>query len=58
MLDHVGIQCADMPASAAFYDTVLEPLGARRLMDFGVAMGYGVPPEPDFEAVCHAPEAS
>ena len=29
--------------SAAFYDAVLAPLGASRLMDFGVAMGYGVP---------------
>ena len=48
MLDHLGIQCADMTASAAFYDTVLEPLGGRRLMDFGVAIGYGVPPMPDF----------
>ena len=37
-----------MTASAAFYDAVLAPLGARRLMDYGVAIGYGVPPEPDF----------
>ncbi len=48
MLDHLGIQCADMAASAAFYDAVLAPLGARRLMDFGVAIGYGVAPKPDF----------
>ena len=48
MLDHVGLQCADLAASAAFYDAVLEPLGATRLMDVGVAMGYGVPPHPDF----------
>ena len=48
MLDHVGIQCADLARSAAFYDAVLAPLGASRLMDFGVAMGYGVPPHPDF----------
>nr|BFE68225.1 VOC family protein [Actinoplanes digitatis] len=47
MLDHVGIQCADLAASAAFYDAVLAPLGARRLMDFEVAMGYGVD-RPDF----------
>lgn len=37
-----------MGASTAFYDAVLAPLGARRLMDFGVAIGYGVPPMPDF----------
>ena len=37
-----------MAASSAFYDTVLAPLGLSRLMDFGVAMGYGAPPHPDF----------
>ena len=47
MLDHLGIQCADMAASAAFYDTVLAPLGGRRMMDFGVAMGFGID-KPDF----------
>ncbi len=48
MLDHVGVQCADMAASAAFYDAVLAPLGATRIMDFGEAIGYGVPPMPEF----------
>ena len=48
MLDHLGIQCADLPASAAFYDAVLAPLGATRIMDFGVAIGFGIPPKPDF----------
>lgn len=48
MLDHLGIQCADMAASAAFYDAVLVPFGAMRIMDFGVAIGYGLPPKPDF----------
>jgi catechol 2,3-dioxygenase-like lactoylglutathione lyase family enzyme len=48
MLDHVSIQCTDLAASAAFYDAVLAPLGGQRMMDFGVAMGYGVPPMPDF----------
>ncbi len=48
MLDHVSIQCADMAASSAFYDAVLAPLGGKRVMDFGVAIGYGVPPQPDF----------
>jgi catechol 2,3-dioxygenase-like lactoylglutathione lyase family enzyme len=48
MLDHVSIQCADIAASAAFYDAVLAPLGGQRIMDFGVAIGYGVPPHPDF----------
>jgi catechol 2,3-dioxygenase-like lactoylglutathione lyase family enzyme len=48
MLDHVSIQCADLAKSAAFYDTVLAPLGGSRLMDFGEAIGFGVPPQPDF----------
>ena len=48
MLDHLGIHCADLAASAAFYDAVLAPLDAKRLMDFGVAIGYGVAPKPDF----------
>jgi catechol 2,3-dioxygenase-like lactoylglutathione lyase family enzyme len=42
MLDHLSIQCTDLAASARFYDTVLAPLGGRRVMDFGVAIGYGV----------------
>ena len=48
MIDHVSIQCADLAASAAFYDAVLAPLGGERVMDFGQAIGYGVPPQPDF----------
>jgi catechol 2,3-dioxygenase-like lactoylglutathione lyase family enzyme len=48
MLDHLGIQCADLAASAAFYDAVLAPLGGVRVMDYEVAIGYGIPPEPDF----------
>jgi catechol 2,3-dioxygenase-like lactoylglutathione lyase family enzyme len=48
VLDHLGIHCADVPASAAFYDTVLAPLGGTRVMDFGQFIGFGVPPKPDF----------
>ncbi|MBB6470582.1 VOC family protein [Sphaerisporangium rubeum] len=48
MLDHFGVQCADMAASSSFYDTVLTPLGSGRVMDFGVAIGYGPPSEPMF----------
>jgi catechol 2,3-dioxygenase-like lactoylglutathione lyase family enzyme len=48
MLDHLAIQCADVGASAAFYDTVLAPLGGRRILDFGPVIGFGVPPKPDF----------
>jgi catechol 2,3-dioxygenase-like lactoylglutathione lyase family enzyme len=42
MIDHVGLQCVDMAASSAFYDAVLAPLGGKRLMDFGEAIGYGL----------------
>ena len=48
MLDHVGFQCADLQASAAFYDAVLAPLGFARVMDFDVAIGYGPEGSPDF----------
>ena len=48
MLDHVGFQCADLAASAAFYDAVLAPLGGSRLMDFKVAIGYGTGGHADF----------
>jgi catechol 2,3-dioxygenase-like lactoylglutathione lyase family enzyme len=48
VLDHVSIQCRDIDAAANFYDAVLAPLGGKRVMDFGDAIGYGVPPKPDF----------
>ena len=48
MLDHLSIQCADIAASAAFYDAVLAPLGGARIMDFGNVIGYGMDGKPDF----------
>ena len=48
MLDHLAIQCADVAASAAFYDAVLRPLGCGRVMDFGNVIGYGTADKPDF----------
>ena len=48
MIDHFGIQCTDLSASAAFYDSVLGPFGLGRVMDFGVAIGYGEPQHPQF----------
>jgi catechol 2,3-dioxygenase-like lactoylglutathione lyase family enzyme len=47
MLDHVGIQCADVSAAARFYDAVLATLGAKRIMDFEQFIGYGID-KPDF----------
>lgn len=48
MIDHLGINCADFPKSQQFYDSVLGVLGITRLMDFGVAIGYGRDGKPDF----------
>jgi catechol 2,3-dioxygenase-like lactoylglutathione lyase family enzyme len=48
VLDHVAIQCADVSASARFYDTVLAPLGGKRILEFEDVIGFGVPPMPDF----------
>jgi catechol 2,3-dioxygenase-like lactoylglutathione lyase family enzyme len=48
VLDHVSIQCTDVAASAAFFDTVLAPLGGQRILDFGDTIGYGLPDRPDF----------
>ncbi len=47
MIDHFGINCADLEASARFYDAVLGTLGHRRVLDHGVAIGYGTQ-SPDF----------
>jgi catechol 2,3-dioxygenase-like lactoylglutathione lyase family enzyme len=48
MLDHVTIQCASVPASAAFYDAVLAALDGGRVMDFGEVVGYGHAGRPQF----------
>ena len=48
MLDHVSIQCSDVPAAATFYDAVLAPLGGGRQMDFGEVIGFGVAGKPSF----------
>jgi catechol 2,3-dioxygenase-like lactoylglutathione lyase family enzyme len=48
MLDHLSIQCADVAASAAFYDAVLAPLGGQRVMEFGDVIGYGSGGKPSF----------
>jgi len=47
MIDHLGINCADLDTAAAFYDKVLATLGYSRIMDFEVALGYGKD-KPDF----------
>lgn len=47
MIGHVGILCADLGASADFYDVVLASLGAHRVIDLGFGIGYGTS-MPDF----------
>ena len=37
-----------MAASSRFYDAVLGTLGGTRIIDFEEAIGYGIPPRPDF----------
>jgi catechol 2,3-dioxygenase-like lactoylglutathione lyase family enzyme len=48
MLDHLSIQCADVGAATAFYDTVLPPLGGGRIMELGTVIGYGLGQKPTF----------
>ena len=36
MIDHFGINCADLDAAKRFYDQTLAVLGHQRVMDFGV----------------------
>jgi catechol 2,3-dioxygenase-like lactoylglutathione lyase family enzyme len=48
VLDHLSLQCADVPAATAFYDAVLAPLGGSRQMDFGEVVGYGLAGKPSF----------
>jgi catechol 2,3-dioxygenase-like lactoylglutathione lyase family enzyme len=48
MIDHLSLQCADVGASASFYDAVLAPLGGRRITEDGPAVGFGIPPRPTF----------
>ena len=44
MLDHISIGCRDLAASAAFYDTVLAPLGCGRVLEKGAGIAYGPGP--------------
>jgi catechol 2,3-dioxygenase-like lactoylglutathione lyase family enzyme len=48
VLDHLSIQCANVAASAAFYDAVLAPIGGGRILDFGDVIGYGMAGRPEF----------
>lgn len=48
MIDHIGLPVSDLERSKAFYQAALAPLGYRLLMEFPGAVGFGIPPKPDF----------
>jgi catechol 2,3-dioxygenase-like lactoylglutathione lyase family enzyme len=48
MIDHLGLQCVDVEAAAAFYLRVFAPCGIRE------AMRYDTPEGPVFELVTAA----
>jgi len=41
MIDHVSVAVRDLRRSALFYDSVLEPLGLRRLAERERTIGFG-----------------
>lgn len=41
ILHHVSIGTADLEAACRFYDAVMAPLGARRIMEVPSAVAYG-----------------
>tara|TARA_R110000787_G_scaffold210624_1_gene320404 strand:- start:28 stop:447 length:420 start_codon:yes stop_codon:yes gene_type:complete len=41
LLSHVSVGVTDLSRAGAFYDVVLATLGARRIMEHGVSIGYG-----------------
>jgi len=48
MIDHIGIQVANLDASVAFYTKVLAPLGYVLMMRHEQFAGFGVAGKPDF----------
>lgn len=48
MIDHIGLPVRDLARSKAFYQQALAPLGYQLLMEFPHAVGFGIPPKPDF----------
>ena len=48
MIDHTGVTVSEIAKSKTFYRAALAPLGYAIIMEFGDAVGLGVPPNPDF----------
>jgi catechol 2,3-dioxygenase-like lactoylglutathione lyase family enzyme len=42
VIDHVGFEVTDLERSGKFYDAVLYPLGARRMVQSERAVAYGI----------------
>ncbi|MEA2144467.1 MAG: hypothetical protein QOG59_54, partial [Solirubrobacteraceae bacterium] len=42
MIDHVGLEVADLERSGRFYDAVFFPLGVRRMFESEHAISWGV----------------
>jgi catechol 2,3-dioxygenase-like lactoylglutathione lyase family enzyme len=42
VLDHLGVEVADLARSARFYDAIFFPLGVRRIFESERAIAYGV----------------
>jgi catechol 2,3-dioxygenase-like lactoylglutathione lyase family enzyme len=60
-LDHLMLVVSNYPASRAFYEKALAPLGMTCLIDFGQACGFGRGGKPEFwigtgPASFHKPE--
>ena len=48
MIDHMGLSVSDVARSRTFYEHALAPLGYAPILVFDEAIGFGVPPKPDF----------
>ena len=65
MIDHIGFGVSNLIVSKEFYRRALEPIGYRVLAQIPAevtggadAVGYGVPPKPDFWIGNQFPSAS
>jgi catechol 2,3-dioxygenase-like lactoylglutathione lyase family enzyme len=48
MIDHIGIQVADLERSIAFYTKALAPLGFELVMRWEQFAGFGIAGKPEF----------
>ncbi|MGE5186524.1 MAG: VOC family protein [Acidobacteriota bacterium] len=57
MIDHIGIEVADLDRSIAFYTKALAPLGYALVMKWEQFAGFGVGGKPDFWIGLAVPKA-